>query len=164
MLIRALQSNELALHRDVRLRALRESPNAFGQTFDEVNCQPISYWENQTEAVTAPGQNIMFLAGESNDVCGMIYGLRDPQDEYTGRIGGMWVASSHRRQGIGRALLDAVADWAVEHCLRKICLWVSTKNTTAINLYRKAEFSETGETGSLNNFSTVQINEMVRAL
>jgi RimJ/RimL family protein N-acetyltransferase len=162
MMIRALKSSEVTVHRDVRLRALRESPKAFGQTFDEVDCEPISYWENQTEAVTALGRNVMFLACEGQDVGGMIYGLRDPQDKNSGRIGGMWVAASLRRQGIGRDLLEAVLDWAEGHDLHQVCLWVSIKNTAAINLYRKADFSETGEAATLNKSSAIQTIEMVR--
>lgn len=45
MQIRALEPHEVSLHRELRLRALRDAPDAFGETFAEAEAQPISYWE-----------------------------------------------------------------------------------------------------------------------
>lgn len=58
-------------------------------------------------------------------------------------INGMWVAPSHRRKGIGRALLDAVIAWAKEQGAQRLELGVSEGNTPAIHLYEQLGFVET---------------------
>ncbi|AWI58492.1 GNAT family N-acetyltransferase [Sinorhizobium fredii] len=52
------------------------------------------------------------------------------------------VAESVRRQGVGRALLDASLRWARLRGARKAWLQVEAANEAAIALYRKAGFAE----------------------
>jgi hypothetical protein len=86
-----LQPQEVALHRDVRLRALRDAPDAFGEAAAEVEARPSSYWEELTRSVTEPGRHVMFVACEGETVCGSIYGLRDAERSAAGRVGGICV-------------------------------------------------------------------------
>jgi GNAT superfamily N-acetyltransferase len=115
MQIRTLEPHEVDLHREVRLRALADAPDAFGVVVSEVEAQPMSYWEELTRSVTEPGRHVMFLACEGETVLGSTYGLLDRAQREAGRVGGMWVAPAARRQGIGRALLHAVMAWARGH-------------------------------------------------
>lgn len=57
-------------------------------------------------------------------------------------INGMWVDPSHRRMGIGRALLEAVMTWAKEQGAQRLELGVSEGNTPAIHLYEQLGFAE----------------------
>lgn len=75
MHIRALAPHEAGLHRDVRLRALRDAPDSFGETFAEAAARPESYWVELTRSVTSPGPHVMFLACEGQDVIGSVYGM-----------------------------------------------------------------------------------------
>jgi RimJ/RimL family protein N-acetyltransferase len=54
------------------------------------------------------------------------------------------VAQSHRRQGIGRALLAAAADWGRENGVRKLELHVFPYNEAAIALYEQFGFEREG--------------------
>ena len=112
MHIRKLESHELNLHRGLRLRALRDSPDSFGETFADVVARPTSYWEDLTRSVTEPERHVMFLACEGEHVLGSTYGLLDREQSEAGRVGGMWVDPAWRRRGIGRALLQEVFGWA----------------------------------------------------
>lgn len=57
---------------------------------------------------------------------------------------GLMVAASHRRHGIGRALLEAAADWAREVGVTKLELHVFPHNDAALALYEDFGFVKEG--------------------
>lgn len=57
---------------------------------------------------------------------------------------GMMVAASHRRQGIGWALLEEAVEWAQASGVRKLELSVFPHNTPAIALYERFGFVREG--------------------
>ena len=57
---------------------------------------------------------------------------------------GMWIAASHRGQGIGRRLLDEAVAWTRGHSCHKLTLQVWPHNHAARRLYRSAGFAEEG--------------------
>ena len=57
---------------------------------------------------------------------------------------GLMVAASHRRRGIGRALLEGAVAWAREHGVRKLELHVFPHNEPAIALYEAFGFRREG--------------------
>jgi RimJ/RimL family protein N-acetyltransferase len=57
---------------------------------------------------------------------------------------GLMVAASHRRQGIGRALLERAIAWAREVGVRKLELHVFPHNDAAIALYESFGFEREG--------------------
>ena len=57
---------------------------------------------------------------------------------------GLMVAESHRRQGVGRALLEAAVDWARSHGVSKLELHVFPHNEGAIALYDRFGFEREG--------------------
>jgi RimJ/RimL family protein N-acetyltransferase len=57
---------------------------------------------------------------------------------------GLMVAPSHRRRGIGRALLEAAAEWAHGSGVRKLELHVFPHNEPAVALYESFGFRREG--------------------
>jgi RimJ/RimL family protein N-acetyltransferase len=57
---------------------------------------------------------------------------------------GLMVAATHRRQGIGRALLDQAVEWAREVGVRKLELHVFPHNEAALALYEDFGFRREG--------------------
>lgn len=57
---------------------------------------------------------------------------------------GLMVAKDARRQGVGRALLDAAVEWAREAGVRKLELHVFPWNEPAIRLYERFGFEREG--------------------
>jgi len=135
----------VGLHRDLRLRALSDAPDSFGEAVTEAAVRPISYWQELTRAVTEPGRDVMFLACEGSDVLGSAYGLLDRTRSDAGRVGGMWVEPAWRRRGVGHALLQEVVRWGRERGLRRLGLWAPVQNPAAMALYSRAGFRNTGD-------------------
>jgi GNAT superfamily N-acetyltransferase len=147
------------VHREVQLRALRDSPESFAETAEEAEERPLSYWEELTRSVTDLDRHVMFLAREGDAVLGSTYGLRDRDNRETARIGGMWVVPSHRRRGIGRALLQAALSWAREQGFKRVGLWAPAASPAALSLYRQAGFKETERRQPLRTNAVLQIVE-----
>ena len=160
MELQRLASHEVDLHRDLRLRALRDAADSFGETFAAAAVRPISYWEELTRCVTELGRDVMFLACEGDDVLGSVYGLLDRTRTDAGRVGGMWVGPDWRRRGVGRALLQEVISWARERSLSRLGLWAPAHNPAAIALYSRAGFRNTGDQRPLPTNSTLSIIAM----
>lgn len=159
MNIRRLDPSEFSLHREVRLRALRDAPGSFGESVADVVTRPHSYWEDLTLSVSGSGRHVMFLACEGDDVVGSTYGLLT-REEGVGRVGGMWVDAAWRRRGVERALLQEVFRWARGQNLHKLGLWAPAHSPAALALYRHAGFRETRNRRPLPSNPSLQIIEM----
>ena len=164
MNVRRLRADEAKLFKDLRLRALADAPAAFADPHDEINAQSDSYWEEMTRSVTEPGRHAMFVAEDDGDAVGIAFGVlpRDVPD--VPHVGGMWVDPSARTRGIGRALAEAVFDWARQRGYRRIGLWVTEGNRAAVALYERLGFTPTGRRDRQPVDPTLGIVEMERAL
>ena len=160
MKIRVLEPYEVSFHRELRIRVLNDSPDSFGETASEAEARPRSYWEELTRSVTEPNRHVMFVAFEGDAIVGTTYGLLDRQRNDAGRVGGMWVAPSQRRRGVGGALLAAVLAWARERGLKRVGLWAPASEPAAIALYFRAGFKDTGRHRPLPNKADLRISEM----
>jgi GNAT superfamily N-acetyltransferase len=162
--LRRLGPDEVELHRRLRLRALADSPDSFGELYDEVRARPPDYWDDLTRAVTAPGRHAMFLAGADDRITGCVYGLVDARHPRTGRVGGMWVEPPWRGQGIGRALLEAVTAWARERGFTRLELAAPVASTPARALYRRAGFVDVAAPRAMPGRPHLAIVDMGRDL
>jgi GNAT superfamily N-acetyltransferase len=160
MHIRTLEPHEVGLHRELSLQALQDAPDSFGERLAELEAHPIAYWEDLTRAVTEDGKHVMFLAYEGEVVCGSAYGLLDRERTDMGRVGGMWVAPAWQRQGVGKALVQAVCAWARRRGLQRMGLWAPAHSAAALALYHQAGFHETGRRRPLPSNPARQIVEM----
>lgn len=89
------------------------------------------------ERFAAAGDSGAFVAVSGGRIVGQLTVY--PHEEY-GHVIGMLVHEEHRRQGIGRRLLETALEWALERNLPSISLLVFPHNTRAIALYQRAGF------------------------
>ena len=110
--IRRLAAGEHALHRALRLRALRQDADAFDDDIGLLSIQPDAYWAAQTQALAPPAGDAMFVAERGTRVCGCVVVQQDAAQPQAGVVHWLWVDPAQRRQGVGRALLATAATWA----------------------------------------------------
>lgn len=146
MQVRRIGPDEWALLRDMRLRALRDAPEAFGQTYEHAAAEPESEWHSAARAASAGDRRAWFFARAhepSADAAqpaelGMVQARRRPPDDCL--VFSMWVAPEARRSGVGRELIEAAADWARTWGGRRIVLWVTGVNESAMRFYKRIGF------------------------
>ncbi|HEY9223433.1 MAG TPA: GNAT family N-acetyltransferase [Variovorax sp.] len=160
MSLRRLESHESSLLRELRLRALQDSPNSFRDTYSDMVARPSSYWDDFTRSVTQADQNAMFLAFEGGKPVGSAFALVDRAQIRTGRAGGIWVDPRWRRHGIGEALLLEVVNWAREREFERLKLWCVVDAIGPSSLYCKVGFKETGNQQPLSEGSPLRAAEM----
>ena len=87
----------------------------------------------------------VFVAEDEGLIVGRLSIARDqhPASRHVADLG-LMVAQSHRRRGVGTALLDAAVDWGRETGVRKLELHVFPWNDAAIALYEKFGFVREG--------------------
>jgi RimJ/RimL family protein N-acetyltransferase len=87
----------------------------------------------------------VFVADDEGLVVGRLSVARDqhPASRHVADLG-LMVAATHRRRGIGTALLQAAVDWARQAGVRKLELHVFPYNTAAIKLYEQFGFVQEG--------------------
>ena len=144
MRVRELERREWALFRELRLRSLADSPDAFARRFVDEQAQPDVHWIRLAESVTVPGGQVMLVAEDDSRALGLTFGLFDKERPKTGHVGGMWVEPESRGRGAGQALLSAAIDWARSRDLERLDLWVTEGNRPATRLYERTGFTDTG--------------------
>ena len=92
-----------------------------------------------------PHAAVFVAEAEDGQIVGRLSLARDqhPASRHVADIG-LMVAQSHRRQGIGTALLQAAVDWARANDIQKVELHVFTYNQAAIKLYERFGFEREG--------------------
>jgi len=87
----------------------------------------------------------VFVAEDEGTIVGRLSLARDqhPASAHVADLG-LMVAATHRRQGIGRALLETAVMWAREAEVEKLELHVFPWNDPAIQLYERFGFEREG--------------------
>src|SRR5438046_626862 len=87
----------------------------------------------------------VYVADDDGKIVGRLSIARDqhPASRHVADLG-LMVAASHRRRGIGTALLDAAVRWGHAVGVRKLELHVFPWNTAAIALYARSGVGKQG--------------------
>jgi ribosomal protein S18 acetylase RimI-like enzyme len=141
MEVRQLRRDETDLLRDIRLRALQDTPWAYGSTY----ARELAYTPERWAWFAAQEDSVMYVAIDGDTGVGMAGGF--VPEPGTVMLWGMWVAADARRHGLGRALVKAVVGWAASSCADRVRLQVTDdeRMAPAAALYRALGFTPTGE-------------------
>src|SRR5215470_2260873 len=147
----------------VRLRALQDTPYAFGATYAKESQLPDSDWIKRVERMNGEiGVGFMAIDNGDGTGCGIAGSFLDLVDPTHAELISMWTAPTHRRQGVGRLLVDQVMKWARSRNARVLLLMVVSNNEAAIRFYERLGFTRTGRTQPYPNDPTLIEYEMSR--
>ncbi|MEU3270990.1 GNAT family N-acetyltransferase [Saccharomonospora sp. NPDC006951] len=145
--LRAVNSDDWPLWRELRLAALAEAPYAFGST--------LAQWQGEGDRedrwrarLEIPGAHNV-VAVTDGIPAGMASGVpaEDAGDHV--ELISMWVSPPARGKGVGDSLIREVERWAIEQGATSLRLAVMPDNVRATALYERHGFFCTGEQGDL---------------
>lgn len=149
--------------KDVRLRALLDTPSAFGSTYARETELSDAEWMRR--AIRWNGERgIGFLAIDDGIGCGIVGSMLDEDDAASATLVSMWTAPTHRRRGVARRLVDAAVAWARSRDVIVMRLMVTSSNAAALSLYEQLGFACTGRTEPYPNDASLVELEMMRRL
>lgn len=143
--IRRVTPDDGPVLRDLRLRSLADSPEAFGQPLEEAMAQPDAEWTAQARVASIGDRRAWFIAEQDAPyperpprTLGVVLGRRRPPDQLL--IFSMWVDPTARRSGVGAELIATAERWAAGWGARRSVLWVFAGNEPAIRFYLRLGF------------------------
>jgi ribosomal protein S18 acetylase RimI-like enzyme len=143
MNIRRLIPSDAPAFRQLRLRALREHPEAFTSSHEEDEKLALTVTAERLQ----PGSAVRFWGAFDGDrLLGMV-GLEREQrakNRHKATVVGMYVAPEAAGRGIGAALLDRLMSEARSSGVELLVLTVTQDNRTATALYERAGFHSFG--------------------
>jgi len=161
--IRRFTADEWRTYRDVRLRALSESPDAFGSTYEREVVLADDDWRERVAVGATAADQLPLVALVDGVPAGLSWGRVHDEEPDVAHIYSVWVAPEHRGLGIARLLMEEVIAWARAFGVRVVRLDVTVGNRGAEQLYRGLGFIEVGDTQPMRAGTTLrsQVMELV---
>ncbi len=142
--IRILTADDAEEFRTLRLRALREEPEAFGSSWEEEQARPL---EQTVARLQGDGMTAFGGFDDAGRLAGMVRLHRHDgvKSEHKADIISMYVAPESRGRGLGRMLLEAAITRArAMPGVEQLLLAVNVTNVPARNLYLAMGFEPFG--------------------
>jgi ribosomal protein S18 acetylase RimI-like enzyme len=152
--VKALEGEDWQAFREVRLAALRESPEAFASTYEE----ELEFDEDLWRARLARSERL--LACDGDEAVG-IASLGQAEEEGVAELFGMWVTPSRRGSGVAWELTHAAALHARAAGRWALKLWVSTDNGRAVAFFSSYGFRPTDQRRPMTTDATVEELAMI---
>jgi ribosomal protein S18 acetylase RimI-like enzyme len=128
-------------YRALRLRGLKEDPQAFGMSYEESVTFPPDRWQARLREAGTTGRNWLYFAKDGEQLVGMIGAYVDEDDPpEQARIVAMYVIPERRGEGIAARLMRAVLDALAAAGLHSVSLQVNQVQKAAIKLYQRCGF------------------------
>jgi GNAT superfamily N-acetyltransferase len=138
--VRAIDAGMWRTMRDVRLAALQDAPRAFGSSYE----REIAFTQDDWLSRISQGANFFAYTGGPGAAPVGIVGAFEPRPR-AAELVSMWVHPQARGQGVGRALVETILQWARTEGHELVHLWVTETNDPARCLYERCGFALTGE-------------------
>ncbi len=160
--VRAARPRDWRRVRDLRLRALADSPDAFGSTVERERAHGRSGWLEWISGWEGT-VNALFAATEGDAWLGLAVGCHETGRDHT-HLFAMWIEPTSRRRSLGAHLVRAVIAWSAARGVGSVRLGVTESNAGARAFYERLGFVDTGERNALREGSTLDVVVMRLAL
>jgi ribosomal protein S18 acetylase RimI-like enzyme len=144
--VKRIQPHQSELLRELRLRALQDAPDAFLENYDNARKKSIEHWQASAQKHATSPQAVNFFGFLNGELAGMVGAYIADDEPDVANLCAMWVAPETRQQGLGKALVDRVIDWAKQAHVSRVRLWVNHENVNAVQFYWRCGFNDTGNT------------------
>lgn len=140
--VRLLMPEDAPAFRALRLRGLREHPDAFTSSYEEDAAHPP---EVSAARLASPRVSFWgaFLQNELSGIVGLERETR-AKNRHKAHVVGMLVAPEAAGRGVGHALLHALLVQARAEGLQLLVLTVTEGNDSAVRLYQRCGFRAFG--------------------
>ena len=151
--VRIITADDRSLLRDVSLRALADSPDAFRTTLAEAQEFTEDFWRQRAEG-SAP---ILVVLEDGRGIA--MGGAFTPPDSAVAYVWGMWTAPEARGRGYAARLFTDLLNWCHDRDLG-VRLHVTEGNQVARQLYVDHGFRPTGVWEPLREGSALRVEEL----
>jgi GNAT superfamily N-acetyltransferase len=135
--VRVLDESEWSLYRDIRLRALAESPGSFTATLADEADRDEQFWRDRMT------RSYLLLAERGELPQGIVSLGPDEQDPTAAEVFGLYVVPDARSTGVSWRLVEVTADLAIQAGYTQLYYWVGTDNARAIGFGKNFGFRTT---------------------
>jgi ribosomal protein S18 acetylase RimI-like enzyme len=147
--------------RELRLRALRTDPLAFGSTEERERAFPDAEWVLRCERGATEPRSPTFVAVDADGTFRGMAGAFPAEGSI--QLWGMWVDPSARGRGLGGALLDRLLGYLAElGADAEVALEVNPDQRTAVALYLRRGFRPDGTSRALGHHPSARVDRYVR--
>ncbi len=147
--------HEWQRYRDLRLRALADSPDAFGSTLAHEQNRTDDEWAARIINASTSQADLPLVARVRGQAAGLAWAKINPTDPNLAHLYQMWVAPEYRQMGVGRMLLDTAIAWARAANAHHMLLGVTCSNSSALHLYTRSGFVAVGDPEPLRAGATL---------
>ena len=158
--IRPVDPHEWPQYRDIRLRALRDAPDAFGSTWEAEAARADADWAARLQAAVAGDRDSVLFAVNGEQACGLVWCKLCADEPGVADLFQMWVDPAVRGRGAGQALLAQAVAWAWEMGMRRVRLGVTAADSPAMRLYLAHGFRAEGGLQPPREGSGLQVQAM----
>lgn len=147
MKIRFLNSQDVVVYSELRLKALSESPTAFASSFEQEACLTAKDFAARLDSHDNFYSGIFAAFDSSEQIMGMLGFSREkrPKRAHIASFWSMYVLPEFRRRGVGAALLDEALSYVRQlGVVRQVVLAVTASNLPASSLYKSRGFERFG--------------------
>jgi L-amino acid N-acyltransferase YncA len=135
--VRVLEESEWSMYREIRLRALAESPDSFTATLAEEADRDEQFWRNRMT------RSHRLLAERGPTAQGIVSLGPYEQEPAAAEVFGLYVVPEARGTGVSWRLVEAAAALATQKAYKQLYYWVGTDNGRAVGFANNFGFRTT---------------------
>ena len=139
IMVRVLGEADWSLYRDIRLRALAESPSSFTASLAEESGRDEQFWRDRMT------RSHRLVAERGSVPQGIVSVGPCTDDSTTAEIFGLYVVPAARGTGVSWRLVEAAANQATRDGYVQLYYWVGTDNGRAIGFANNFGFRTTDD-------------------